>query len=86
MIKENFTSQQIELIDRIIKAGLERNVAKTLVFIASRGEVKSNEIENSAELEQPEVSHATQKLREKGWVGMRRSKKKGKENLFILIS
>ncbi|MFW5927654.1 MAG: ArsR family transcriptional regulator [Candidatus Saliniplasma sp.] len=78
MVKESLTEDQDELIDRLIKAGLQKNIAKTLVFVASKDETKSREIESSTNLRQPEVSIAMQELRDRGWVTKRDIKKEGK--------
>lgn len=67
-----------ELIDRLIKSGLQKNVAKTLVYIASKDETKSREIESEMGLRQPEVSIAMQIIRDRGWVTKRDIKKEGK--------
>ncbi len=78
MAKEGLTKEQEELVDRFIKAGLQKNIARTLVFVASREETKSREIEDATDLRQPEVSIAMQELRGKGWVTKRDIKKEGK--------
>lgn len=78
MAKEGLTDEQEELIDRLIQAGLQKNLALTLVFVASRDETKSRDIESSTDLRQPEVSIAMQELRERGWVTKRDIKKEGK--------
>jgi len=78
MAKEGLTKEQEKLVDRIIKAGLQKNIARTLVFVASREETKSREIEDATDLRQPEVSIAMQELRGKGWVTKRDIKKEGK--------
>lgn len=78
MAQERLTDEKEELIDRFIKAGLQKNVARTLVFVASRDETKSREIEDATALRQPEVSIAMQELRERGWVSKRKINKEGK--------
>ncbi len=78
MAKEGLSKEQEELVDRLIKAGLQKNIARTLVFVASREETKSREIEDATDLRQPEVSIAMQELRGKGWVTKRDIKKEGK--------
>jgi len=78
MAKEGLTKEQEKLVDRLIKAGLQKNIARTLVFVASRDETKSREIEDATDLRQPEVSIAMQELRGKGWVTKRDIKKEGK--------
>ena len=73
-----FSKKEKELVDRLIKTGLNKNVAKTLVYISGRDEIKSREIESEIGLRQPEVSIAMQDLREKEWVTKRDIKKEGK--------
>ncbi len=78
MAEEELTEEQEELIDRLIRAGLQKNIARTLVFVAGKDETKSRKIESATDLRQPEVSIAMQELREKGWVTKRDIKKEGK--------
>jgi len=78
MAKEGLTDEEEELIDRLIKAGIRKNTARTLVFVASNDETKSREIEDATDLRQPEVSISIQELRERGWVTKRDIKKEGK--------
>ncbi len=78
MAEKGLTKEQEELVDMLIKAGLQKNIARTLVFVASREETKSREIEDATDLRQPEVSIAMQELRGKGWVTKRDIKKEGK--------
>ena len=58
--------------------GMPRNLAKTLMFISQVDECKSSEVEQGADLRQPEVSVAMQELRRRGWAEKRDLKKKGK--------
>lgn len=78
MVESNLTEEQKKLVDHLIQAGLQKNIAKTLVFVAGREETKSREIESSTDLRQPEVSIAMQELRDRGWVTKRDIKKEGK--------
>ncbi len=78
MAEEELSEEQEELIDRLIRAGIQKNIARTLVFVAGQEETKSREIEDATDLRQPEVSIAMQDLREKGWVTKRDIKKEGK--------
>lgn len=78
MAEEKLTEDQEELIDRLIQAGLQKNIARTLVYVAGKEETKSREIESATDLRQPEVSIAMQELRDKGWVTKRDIKKEGK--------
>jgi len=58
--------------------GMPRNLAKTLMFLSQVEECKSAEVEQGADLRQPEVSVAMQEMRRRGWVKKRDLKKKGK--------
>jgi len=58
--------------------GMPKNLAKTLMFISQVDECKSAEVEQGADLRQPEVSVAMQEMRRRGWVKKRDLKKKGK--------
>ena len=58
--------------------GMPKNLAKTLMFISQVEECKSAEVEQGADLRQPEVSVAMQEMRRRGWVKKRDLKKKGK--------
>ena len=58
--------------------GMPRNLAKTLMFISQVDECKSSEVEQGADLRQPEVSVAMQEMRRRGWAEKRDLKKKGK--------
>jgi predicted transcriptional regulator len=66
------------LIDLLIKAGLPKNVSKTLVCLTKKSETTSVEIEKATGLRQPEVSIAMQDLRNRNWVEKRDIKKEGK--------
>jgi len=65
-------------VDLLMRTGMPRNVAKTLVFLATRDETTSVEIEKATGLRQPEVSIAMQDLRKRRWVDKRDIKKEGK--------
>ena len=58
--------------------GMPRNLAKTLMFISQVDECKSSEVEQGADLRQPEVSVAMQEMTRRGWAEKRDLKKKGK--------
>ncbi len=58
--------------------GMPKNLAKTLMFISQMDECKSAEVEQGADLRQPEVSVAMQEMRRRGWIKKRDLKKKGK--------
>jgi len=73
-----FTKKDEKLAELLQKAGLPRNVAKTLAYMRKRDEVTSVEIEKSTTLRQPEVSIAMQWLKKRGWISKRDIKKEGK--------
>ncbi len=77
-MKDGFTKEDEKLAEVLQRAGLPRNVARTLVYMKRRDEVKSIEIEKNTDLRQPEVSIAMKYLREKGWITKRDIKKEGK--------
>ncbi|MFW6040486.1 MAG: MarR family transcriptional regulator [Thermoplasmatota archaeon] len=77
MAKE-VTKEQKELIRRLEKIGFNRNVAKTLVHIASNEETVSREIESIMGLRQPEVSVAVNELKDRDWIKVREIKKEGR--------
>ena len=58
--------------------GMPKNLAKTLMYISQVDECRSADVEQGADLRQPEVSVAMQELRRKGWAKKRDLKKKGK--------
>lgn len=66
------------LAELFTKAGIPKNLAKALVFIARKGETTSVDIEKATGLRQPEVSIAMQELRRRKWVEKRDIKKEGK--------
>ena len=58
--------------------GMPKNLAKTLLYISQVDEARSADVEQGADLRQPEVSIAMQELRRRGWIKKRDLKKKGK--------
>ena len=58
--------------------GMPRNLAKTLMYVSQVDECRSADVEQGADLRQPEVSVAMQELRRRGWAKKRDLKKKGK--------
>ena len=58
--------------------GMPKNLAKTLIYISQFEECRSADVEQGADLRQPEVSVAMQELRRRGWAKKRDIKKKGK--------
>jgi predicted transcriptional regulator len=79
MTKEIRLSRRDEsMVDLLIRTGMSKNIAKTLVFLSKREETTSVEIEKATGLRQPEVSIAMQELRRRRWVEKRDIKKEGK--------
>jgi len=66
------------LVELLIKAGMPKNMSKTLVCLTKKKETTSVEIEKATGLRQPEVSIAVQDLRKRRWVEKRDIKKEGK--------
>jgi len=58
--------------------GMPKNLAKTLLYVSQVDECRSADVEQGADLRQPEVSVAMQELRRRGWAKKRDLKKKGK--------
>jgi len=58
--------------------GMPKNLAKTLIYISQCQECRSADVEQGANLRQPEVSVAMQELRKRGWARKRDLKRKGK--------
>jgi predicted transcriptional regulator len=73
-----FDERDEELVELLTKTGLNRNLAKVIVYLSSVDEAVSREIEMAANLRQPEVSLAMNELRQKNWIEEKEIKKKGK--------
>ena len=58
--------------------GMSKNLAKTLMYISHVDECYSVDIEQGANLRQPEVSMAMRELRQRKWIKKRTLKKEGK--------
>jgi predicted transcriptional regulator len=65
-------------VELFSELGMPKNLAKTLMFISQVEECKSADVEQGADLRQPEVSVAMQEMRRRGWAKKRDLKKKGK--------
>jgi predicted transcriptional regulator len=65
-------------VELFVKLGMPKNLAKTLLCISQFDECKSADVEQGADLRQPEVSVAMQELRRRGWIKKRDMKKEGK--------
>ena len=73
-----FNPQDEKVIHLFAELGMQKNLAKTLMYISNVDECRSAEIEQGTKLRQPEVSIVMQQLQEKGWIKKRDLKKKGK--------
>jgi predicted transcriptional regulator len=67
-----------EVIQLFVKLGMPKTLVKTLICVSQFEECKGADIEQGANLRQPEVSIAMQELQRRGWVKKREEKRKGK--------
>jgi len=67
-----------KVVELFADLGMPKNLAKTLMYISQVEECRSADVEQGADLRQPEVSVAMQELRRRGWAKKRDIKKKGK--------
>lgn len=65
-----FSDREEEMIDLMVRLGMQKIVAKFLVCLVRRGEASAQEIGREADLRQAEVSTAGQFLIGKKWVRM----------------
>ena len=83
---ENMKQKEVYMLDDddekaiqlFVKLGMPKNLAKTLLFVSQFDECQCADVEQGADLRQPEVSIAMQELRKRNWVKKRNLKKKGK--------
>jgi predicted transcriptional regulator len=73
-----FDERDEKAVQLFTDLGMPKNLAKTLMYVCQVNECRSAEIEQRADLRQPEVSVAMQELRRRGWVKKRDQKKQGK--------
>lgn len=78
MTDKGLTKKDETLVELLMRTGLSKNMAKTLVYLRKKEETTSVEIESATGLRQPEVSIAMQDLRRRKWVSKRDIKKEGK--------
>src|SRR4030067_1135133 len=78
MTDKGLTKKDEMLVELLMRTGLSKNIAKTLVFLRKKEETTSVEIESATSLRQPEVSIAMQELRRRKYVSKRDIKKEGK--------
>ena len=67
-----------EAVQLFTELGIPRNLAKTLIYISQVDECKGADVEQGADLRQPEVSIAMQELQRREWIKKRDLKGKGK--------
>jgi predicted transcriptional regulator len=67
-----------KVVQLFTELGMPKNLAKTLIYISQVDECKCADVEQRADMRQPEVSIALQELRQRGWVKKRDIKGKGK--------
>ncbi|MFP3908255.1 MAG: ArsR family transcriptional regulator [Archaeoglobaceae archaeon] len=72
------TDGEERIVELLSGAGLNKNIARIVVFLSKAGEAISSEIERTTDLRQPEVSLAMKELKGWGWIKERELKKKGK--------
>ena len=65
-------------IQLFVKLGMPKNLAKTVLYTYQVDECRSADVEQGADLRQPEVSVLMQELKRRGWIKKRDLKKKGK--------
>jgi predicted transcriptional regulator len=65
-------------VQLFVGLGMPKNYAKTLMYISQVDECRSADVEQAADLRQPEVCIAMQELHRRGWVKKRDLKRKGK--------
>ena len=65
-----------KVVQLFAELGLPKNLAKTLTYISQVDECRSADVEQGANLRQPEVSVAMQELRNRGWAEVQSYKKK----------
>ena len=77
--RNKLTMHDKQIIDLFIDLGMPQNLAKTLIYISKVDTCRSRDIEQGADLLQPQVSLAIQELTDKGWIKKHTTqKKKGK--------
>ena len=67
-----------ELIEGLTDVGIPKKQALTLAMIADNDEAKREDIQGSTNMNQPDVSLATEELRNKDWLEKREIEKEGK--------
>lgn len=70
--------EHLRLAEVLTKAGLGRNPARVIVFVAAAGRTYSAQIQAATGLRQPEVSIALRELAERRWVVKQTVQREGK--------
>jgi predicted transcriptional regulator len=75
-----FTEKEEEVANLLMNLGLKKRVAKVMIYLSSKPESTTHDIERGTDLRQPEVSLATVYLIDKKWMVCKevRGKKKGR--------
>jgi predicted transcriptional regulator len=75
-----FTENEEKIVSLLIGIGMNKNVAKVLVFLLNIPQATAREIERGVDIRQPEVSTATRYLTEQGWIALGKtpSERKGR--------
>jgi predicted transcriptional regulator len=68
-----FSEKEEEFANLLIKIGIQKNIARILVFLAKTPKATSREIERGTDMRQPEVSMAVHYLMDLGWMRSRES-------------
>jgi len=70
--------EHLRLVEVLTKAGLPRNPARVIVFVAVAGRTYSAQIQAATGLRQPEVSIALRDLTDRRWVAKQTVQREGK--------
>ena len=73
-----FDKDDEKVVQLFVKLGMPKNFAKTLLYISQFDECKCADVEQGADLRQPEICIAMQELHRRGWVKKQDLKGKGK--------
>jgi len=75
-----FTEKEEEVASLLVNLGIKKTVAKVMIYLSSKPESTTHDIERGTDLRQPEVSLATAYLIDKKWMVFKeiRGMKKGR--------
>ncbi|MDD1697242.1 MAG: ArsR family transcriptional regulator [Methanoregula sp.] len=68
-----FSEKEEEFVNLLIKIGIQKNIARILVFLSKTPKATSREIERGTDMRQPEVSMTVHYLMDLGWIKSRGS-------------